>query len=225
MSPRARLILFLAVIVTLLALGLIWGIMAREDGWQPARLQDLAGRFTDRPWLPWAVFGAVVIGQQIAIPQVLLVPVGVIALGPWLGFVVVYLGALVGAVIGYLTGRYLGRRPVRRLSGPRMKRLSRSLARRGVVSMIVVNMLPIVSQTIINLAAGTTHIRFRDFILGTAIGILPPTLVVAAATHLLLQLGRIPTAGEALAMMLVVSLTAVALWFVTRRVWNWLSGA
>jgi uncharacterized membrane protein YdjX (TVP38/TMEM64 family) len=224
MSPRSRLILFLAVIVTLLVLALIWGGIARNDGWQPARLQELAGRFADRPWLPWAVFAGVVIGLQVAIPQLLLVPVGVIALGPWLGLVVVYLGTLVGAIIGYLAGRYFGRRAVRRLSGPRMKRLSRSLAKRGVVSMIVVNMLPIVSQTIINLAAGTTHIRFRDFILGTAIGILPPTIVVVVATHLLLQLGRMPTAGEALAMMLVVFLTAVILWYVTRRAWDWLSG-
>jgi uncharacterized membrane protein YdjX (TVP38/TMEM64 family) len=224
MSPRSRLILFLAVIVTLLVLALIWGGIAQDDGWQPARLQEVADRFADRPWLPWAVFAGVVIGLQVAIPQLLLVPVGVIALGPWLGLVVVYLGTLVGAIIGYLAGRYFGRRAVRRLSGPRMKRLSRSLAKRGVVSMIVVNMLPIVSQTIINLAAGTTHIRFRDFILGTAIGILPPTVVVVVATHLLLQLGRMPTAGEGLAMMLVVFLTAVILWYVTRRAWDWLSG-
>jgi uncharacterized membrane protein YdjX (TVP38/TMEM64 family) len=91
--------------------------------------------------------------------------------------------------------------------------------------MIVVNMLPIVSQTLINLAAGTTHIRFRDFLLGTAIGIMPPTLVVVIATHLLLKIGRLPTFGEAMTMMLVVFLAALALWFLTRKAWDWLSGS
>jgi uncharacterized membrane protein YdjX (TVP38/TMEM64 family) len=222
MSVRLRAVLLLAVLILLLAMALIWGMLASDDNWQPARLQELAGRFADRPWLPWAILAGVVVGQQLAIPQLLLVPVGVIALGPWLGFAVVYLGTLLGAVIGYMTGRYLGRRSVRRLSGTRMKQLSRSLARRGVVSMIVINMVPIVSQTIINLAAGTTHIRFRHFLLGTAIGIVPPTVVVVAATHVLLQLGRMPTAGEAAVLMVAAAVIAVGAWIVTHRVWNWL---
>jgi uncharacterized membrane protein YdjX (TVP38/TMEM64 family) len=224
MAPRTRLILFLAVVVTVLMLALVWGVGGQGE-WPAGRIEALAGRFAGAHWLPWAVFGAVVVGLQIAIPQLLLVPVGVIVLGPWAGFAVVYLGTLVGAVIGYLIGRHLGRRPIRRLYGPRMKRLSRSLAKRGVRSMIVVNMLPIVSQTLINLAAGTTHIRFRDFLLGTAIGIMPPTLVVVIATHLLLKIGRLPTFGEAMTMMLVVFLAALALWFLTRKAWDWLSGS
>ncbi|AHF00164.1 TVP38/TMEM64 family protein [Thioalkalivibrio paradoxus] len=225
MSPRFRLLLFLGVLAALVLMALYWGITLQEEDWGPAQIRALAERFEGQPWLPWAVFAGVVIGLQIAIPQVLLVPVAVIVLGPWSGFAAAYLGTIVAAIVGYLAGRYLGRRPVRRLSGPSMKRLSRSLAQRGIQSMVVINMLPIVSQTLINLLAGTTHIRFRDFLIGSVIGILPPTAVVTVATHLLLQVGRMPTAGEALVLFLAVFLTAMALWVLTRRAWNWLYGA
>ena len=223
MTPRVRLSLFLAVIAALLVLAGFWAIVMHEGDWQPANIRDRAGQLAEGPWLHWLVFGGVVLGQQVAIPQILLVPVAVILLGPWWGLAVGYLGTLAGAVIGYLIGRYLGRRPVRRLSGPRMRRLSRAIARRGVVSMIVVNMLPIVSQALINLAAGTTHIRFRDFLLGTAIGIVPPTVIVVAATQLVLQLERMPETGEVLVIMFVVFVAVVLVWWATRRAWAWLA--
>ncbi|AGA32843.1 phospholipase D/transphosphatidylase [Thioalkalivibrio nitratireducens DSM 14787] len=225
MSPRFRLLLFLGVFVILAVMALVWGIALQDEDWGPTRVRALAERFEDRAWLPWAVFAGTVIGLQVAIPQLVLVPVAVIVLGPWSGFAIAYLGTVAGAVVGYLAGRYLGRRPVRRLSGPSMKRLSRSLARRGIQSMVVINMLPVVSQTLINLLAGTTHIRFRDFLVGSVIGILPPTAMVTLATHLLLQVGRMPTPGEALALLLAVFLTAMLLWYLTRRAWNWLYGA
>ncbi|OOG27559.1 phospholipase [Thioalkalivibrio denitrificans] len=222
MTPRLRLILFLSVIAALLVLAAFWAIVMHEGDWQPAHIQARAGQLAEGPWLHWLVFAGVVLGQQVAIPQILLVPVAVILLGPWWGLAVGYFGTLAGAVIGYLIGRYVGRRPVRRLSGPRMRRLSRAIARRGVVSMIVVNMLPIVSQALINLAAGTTHIRFRDFLLGTAVGIVPPTVIVVAATQLVLQVERMPETGEVFVIMLVVFAALVLLWWATRRAWAWL---
>jgi len=219
---RPRVILLLLLIITLMVLASVWGITSLDEIWRPGRLQELTGRFVDSPWLPWMVMAGVVIAQQIAIPQVLLVAASVVVLGPWQGGIVVYFGSLVGAVIGYVTGRYLARHPVRRMSGRRVKQLSRLLAKRGVVNMIIINLFAILPQTVINLVAGTSHLTFRDFIAGTAIGIVLPTIVVAVATQFLIERARVPTTGEAFLAVLVVGLIAVGFWLATRWVWNWL---
>ena len=44
--------------------------------------------------------------------------------------------------------------------------------------MVVVRALPVAPFTIINLIAGASHIAFRDFLLGTVIGMAPGTLLL-----------------------------------------------
>ena len=223
MYLRSRLIVLLVLLVVLVGLAVVWGMISLEDLWSGGHLEGLFGRFTDSPWLPWMVSGGVILGLQVAVPQVVLVVASVMLLGPWEGFFVAYLGMLVGSAIGYFIGRVLARHPVRRLSSRRMKQLSRLLAKRGMLNMAVINLLPIGPHTLINLAAGSTHLRFRDFLPGTAIGILPSTVVVAVATHMLLQLGRTPTSGETSVAVLLVGLLILGLWLLTRWAWHWLA--
>ena len=82
------------------------------------------------------------------------------------------------AILIYFLGRKLGRATVRRFAGKRINELSRRIAKRGLIAVIVVRMLPIAPFTIINLIAGASHISFRDFVLGTIIGMAPGTLIL-----------------------------------------------
>lgn len=221
MSPRSRVIALCAVLVALIVLAFLWGTISIDEIWQAGWLQDMATRIAANPWLSSLVFGAVVIGVQIAVPQLVLVVVSVILLGAWEGFFVAYFGMLMGAAVGYLLGRWLARHPVRRLSGRKMRQFSRLLARRGIMNMALINLLPLGPHTVINLAAGSSHLRFRDFLPGTAIGLLPSTLLVAVATHFLLQMGRAPTTGEATVALVLLGLLGIGGWLATRWAWRW----
>jgi uncharacterized membrane protein YdjX (TVP38/TMEM64 family) len=78
----------------------------------------------------------------------------------------------------YGLGHWLGRDTVRRLAGARVNALSQRFAQRGVLAMIVVRIIPIAPFSLVNVVAGASHIRFRDFLLGTLFGLLPGMIAI-----------------------------------------------
>jgi uncharacterized membrane protein YdjX (TVP38/TMEM64 family) len=97
------------------------------------------------------------------------------------GLVVVEAGASVGAVIGFWLARVLGRDFVARVSGASIEWLDERFARRGVLAVLAVRLLPVLPFAAVNYVSGLTSIRFRDYLAGTAVGILP-----AAAAYVVL---------------------------------------
>ncbi len=47
--------------------------------------------------------------------------------------------------------------------------------------MFVVRMVPLFPFNVLNLVSGVTALRFRDYVLATAVGIVPGTVLLAAA--------------------------------------------
>jgi phospholipase D1/2 len=103
------------------------------------------------------------------------------------------IGSLLGAAATYLIGRLVGRGPLRSLMGPRVNRISRALARQGVLSVAAIRMVPIAPFTFVNLAAGASHIRFADYILGTLLGMVPGIVVIALLGTQLAEVLRAPS--------------------------------
>jgi uncharacterized membrane protein YdjX (TVP38/TMEM64 family) len=90
------------------------------------------------------------------------------------GVVVVMAGALVGAGTAFGLSRALGRTAVRRVDSDRLRRLDALVGRRGLLAVIGVRLFPLLPFGPLNYACGLTAVRTRDYLLGTAIGILPP---------------------------------------------------
>jgi uncharacterized membrane protein YdjX (TVP38/TMEM64 family) len=113
-----------------------------------------------------------------------------VVFGPATGFVYAILGSLVGACLTFALGHVFGRDIVRRLGGARLNTLSRWLSHRGLLAMLTVRLIPVAPFTVVNLVAGASHIRFRDFLLGTIFGMVPGAMAItvfsdrlAAAVH------------------------------------------
>lgn len=83
-----------------------------------------------------------------------------------------------GVALTYTIGHLLGRDTVRRLGSSRLNRLSRQLARQGLLPMAVVRLLPVASFAIVNMVASASHIRFREFVIGTLLGMSPGILAI-----------------------------------------------
>ena len=103
--------------------------------------------------------------------------------------VLVYLGALIGAAVAFVLGRWLGRDAVERYTGSRVARLDDLVRRRGLAAILGVRLIPIIPFTAINYGAGLTAVRRRDYAIGTAIGIIPGTMVYIALGAFGLEFG------------------------------------
>ena len=212
-GTRARLIGIAVGVALLAAMAAAWRFTPLHEWLALERLVDAGSAIRDEPWAPLVVLAAFVGGGLVAFPLILLIAVTALVFGPWIGPVYTIVGATASAALTFGIGRRLGRETVRRLAGQRVNDLSRRLARRGLIAIALVRMLPIAPFSVVNVVAGASHIRWSDFLLGTVIGLLPGiatmTFFVDRALAALRQPGPKTLGLLALALGLVVALVVV----------------
>ncbi len=96
------------------------------------------------------------------------------------GLAVAVSGGVLGAVAGFGLARLLGRDVVTRLAGPRLGRADQLLTSRGFVSTLLGRLTPVVPFTLVSYAAGLSGIRWVPYVTGSAIGLLPGTVLHVA---------------------------------------------
>jgi len=132
-----------------------------------------------RAWyaLPGVALTFVALGLLL-VPVLVLIAATGVAFGPWLGPVYAMAGCLASASIGFAIGRWVGLDRVERLVGTRVARAAGAMARHGILAAFLLRKIPL-PFTLANVAAGATPLRYRDFVIGTTLGML--ALVVALA--------------------------------------------
>ncbi|MEO8132803.1 MAG: VTT domain-containing protein, partial [Betaproteobacteria bacterium] len=214
---RLRLGLLLLLVAALAGLALAWRYTPVREWLDIDVLAGFAEMLSDMPLAPVIVAGAFVGGGLLMIPVTLMVAVTVLVFGPLTGGLYSLFGALMSGSLTYAIGRKLGRDTVRRLAGSRLNVLSQRLGHRGLLAVVIVRLLPVAPFSIINIVAGASHIGWRDFLLGSAIGLLPgivmASLFVDRAVAAIRQPG--PMAFTVLAFV-VVAIFAVG-WTLRRK--------
>jgi len=200
----------LAIALALLAVAWRWTPL--RDWVNLASLVGLARDLEQLPFTPVAVICSYVIAGMAMIPVMLLIAVTGIVFGPFYGSLYALGGTMLSAAAAYGLGHWLGRDTVRRLLGPRINNLSRRIGKRGILAMVVVRMLPVAPFTVVNVVAGASHIGFRDYLVGTLIGMLPGITITVTFVHHLAEAVRNPSPGTVAVMAgVAASLIAIAL--------------
>ncbi len=200
--------------LALSALALAWRYTPLRDYLNPAALIAFAQQLKQLPFTPLLVLMAYVIGCLLMVPVTLLIAATGIVFGVLPGAPYALVGTVCAAAAGYGLGAAIGRKTARRLLGTRLNRLSRRVARRGTLAMILIRLLPLAPFGVINIACGASHIRLRDYLLGTLVGVTPGVLLTTAFAHNLLQAWRRPshqTLGVLLIVVLLLAGFAIAL--------------
>lgn len=96
------------------------------------------------------------------------------------GIALSWVASMISAVVTFAIARRLGRTAVASMTGPRIDRVEEIMRQQGLLAVIVARVTPVIPFTIVNYGAGITAVTSRDFVLGTAIGILPGTVGYAA---------------------------------------------
>jgi len=187
----------LAVAVTLALLGAGWQWLVINDIVTIASLQEwlmASSQWRSSVWAVWGVLAIYCVALLTLFPLSLLVAATGLVFGPAWGFCYATVGTLASSAVSYWVGKRLGQEALLHYGGKRLKGLSGYLGARGVRTMVLINLLPLAPFTLTNMMAGAFRIRFRDYMLGSTLGILPG---LAAVTLLGSQLGALLLASEA----------------------------
>jgi phospholipase D1/2 len=213
-APR-RFVSLGALALCLLLLAAVWRYTPLREGVNLASLVNIARGLQELPFTPIAVLGAYVLGGFV-LPITALIAATGIVFGPVAGAAYALAGSLLSAAASYGLGRWLGRDTVRALVGDRINRLSQRIARRGILAVLVVRVLPVAPFPMVNVVAGASHLRFRDYLLGTLLGMAPGIVLTVTFVHNLAEAIRNPSPGT-LSVLAIVALFLIGLALLLQR--------
>lgn len=162
----------------------------------PGKFDPATVEGTIRDLGSWAPIGHVVLfafGTVLFLPGVVFGLAGGLLFGPLWGTVLNVAGATLGATAAFLVGRYVAADWVRGRAGPHVQRLVDGVDAEGWRFVAFVRLVPLFPFNLSNYALGVTRISLRDYVVASAVCMLPGTLAYTWLGHA----GREAAAGNA----------------------------
>lgn len=127
-------------------------------------------------WAPLVFIVVYALGVCLFVPGSILTGLGAVLFGPYWGFVYVWIGAMIGASAAFLIGRTLGRDFAASLIGNRLRKYDDAIERNGFATVLYLRLVYF-PFTPMNFGMGLTQVHFRDYFVGTGLGILVGTFI------------------------------------------------
>lgn len=172
-SRPVRLALLICVLVALFVVGKYSGVTEHVDAQSIRELVQDAGGWG------WALYVAVFAGGEfIHIPGMVFVVAGILVYGKGIGVGLAWLASVVSVGFSFLVVRYLGGTPLGNVEKPWLKRMLGQLDARPIRIVAVLRLVLWLAPAL-NYALALTNVRFRDYLVGSALGLIPPVVGVA----------------------------------------------
>lgn len=166
------------ILFFLFALAVAWHWTPLAEWINRENLVLWGGKIKGHPLSFTVIMAVYVVGGLLMIPVTLLIGVTAMIYDPVWATIYALSGCLLSALAAFFIGSRAGKQMVRKLAGKKLNRLSRQMAKQGILTVAIIRNLPVAPFTIVNLIAGASHIRLKDYLIGTASGMLPGILAV-----------------------------------------------
>jgi uncharacterized membrane protein YdjX (TVP38/TMEM64 family) len=163
--------------------------------------------------LPLVMLAFVVLA---VVPVMLLIAATGIAFGPVLGPVYAMAGCLASGSVGFVIGRWMGLRRVQRLGGARVAPITSTLRRNGTLAVFLLRKVP-APFLLANIFVGASSVRYRDFLIGTILGMGVVVVALAGFGYHLTTAIHDPSAANVMGALLFVSVPLTLAWLINRR--------
>lgn len=187
-QARWRVLFSLGLVLAFLVLAALWRWTPIGDWLEPQRLAEVARTLSEVPWGMPLTLGAFVLASLAAVPVTLLILVTTLVFEPLPGALIALGASTIAAVAGYGIGHYTGAKAVQRRFDGRIGALRERLTKRGILTVVTLRIVPVAPFAVLNLIAGAMRVRFRDYVIGTVIGMAPGVFAMALFSEGLLQL-------------------------------------
>ena len=199
------------LVIAVLGMAALWRWTPLSDWLAIDRAEAAANWIRDSRFTPVLMLVAYVIGGLVAVPITLMIVATVAVFGPWGGAAYALVGAEMAALVAFGVGHAIGRDVVSRIAGSRVNRLSRKLSERGVLTIVTLRIVPVAPFTVINIIAGISDIRLRDFAIGSFIGMLPGVVAISLLADRIIASLKDPSLTSILVLIAVIALVVVSL--------------
>lgn len=206
----------LGLALAVVALTALWKFTPLHVYLEGNRIMGWAREVGRAWWVPILTVLAFTPASYVMFPRPLITLFAVIAYGPIWGFVIAMTGIQVAAWTTYVAGKRLEPSTVRRMAGAKMDKILQVLRRRGLLAMTALRLVPLAPFAVEGVVAGAIRMRMWEFLLGTAIGILPGTLTSTVFGDQLSTWLDDPSRINYWAIALVLILLGGATWLVRR---------
>jgi uncharacterized membrane protein YdjX (TVP38/TMEM64 family) len=174
-----------------------WLLMARED-----MKEVLMDNMIVAPLIYIIIY---ILRPLVFFPTSILTPLSSAVFGPFLGWIYTYIGENIAASVAFFVARYLGGDVVSRFK--RLERIDTELQEHGLRTVIFLRLVPLFPFDAVNFGLGLTAVSWRQYALGTAIGVIPGlTAYIFLGASLLSGMYIIPTILGFLLLSLLASL-------------------
>ena len=155
--------------------GLFW-LFSQADS---SDIQGFVAEFG--PWAPAVYMGLFAVLPAVFFPVAVLALAGGLLFGLWMGSVYTFLGAMVNCTVMFWLARTVGYRKVKALVDTKLSEKWRNrldaAGREGFLLLVILRLIPAMPYNLINYAFGLTQMTYPAYLLASAIGIVPGTLV------------------------------------------------
>ncbi len=149
------------------------------------------------------------------VPVMLLIAATGLAFGPILGPMYAMAGCLASASTAFAIGRWLGRRRVEQLGGARITRVIATLRRNGTLAVFLIRKVP-APFALVNIVMGASTIGYREFVIGTVLGMAVIVIALAGFGHQLTEVWRNPSPTGLLTAALFLAVPLTFAWLINR---------
>jgi uncharacterized membrane protein YdjX (TVP38/TMEM64 family) len=168
-------IIRLAVLLTLLALVAVAVVLFGTD-----TTMEWLESAADSRWGPVAFVLVYVVLIVFMLPGSIGTVAAGAVFGMWTGFATALVGATIGACLAFAVARAIGRDGAVAILGNGAATADQLIEERGLLGITVLRLLPIVPFNALNYAAGLSSLTFGRYLLGTAVGMIPGTFILAS---------------------------------------------
>ena len=212
----------LLIMVFMFGLAAAWRWTPLHDLVDLNTLKSWAGSLQDSSGASFWMIGAFLLGGLTAFPVTVLILATAYAFDAWPAIIYSLVGCIVSAISLYGIGRQLGRKNVVRFAGKRLNRMNRLISKHGALAVAAVRMVPVAPYSLVNLAAGAVRVPFRDFVLGTFLGMSPGVIGITLFETQVEELLRDPNPVSFLVLAFVLGLMLLGIygfrrWFAAKQ--------
>jgi uncharacterized membrane protein YdjX (TVP38/TMEM64 family) len=122
---------------------------------------------------------AFAVGELLHVPGMVFVAAAVMAWGRVGGGALSYVAALVSVSLGFAVVRAIGGQPLATIERPRVRALLARLDQRPILTVALLRLFLWVAPAL-NYALALSSVRYRDYAIGSAIGLALPMAIAAA---------------------------------------------